>query len=570
MSSLNTGALALRAQGLALQTIGHNIANATTEGFSRQRVELRTTNPQALGDLSVGTGVIATAVRRVVDESLESMIRDARGDLGTLRQQSRALERVEAVVNELSDSDLSDNLGRFFEALEDLAARPEDAAARRQVVEAGEALASGFRAMDDRLRQFRQEQDQAIVLKVSEVNRITSEIADLNRQVLASEEGGIHGGTANDLRDRRDQLAKDLAELAGIRAVETERGALNVLAGNDYLVFGDEAFALTAVPVTDDRVLVSRIEFAVARKTLTPGGELEGMVLGRDDITRRFLDGLNELATSFMQAVNRVHTQGRGQKGHADLLAENAVRRTDVPLDEAGLPFAVEDGSFLLDVRSKATGRVDSFRIEVDVDGIASEPDTTLDALRDRINQAVALAFPGQVEASITTTNRLRVATSSSDLELHFSEDSSGVLAALGLGTFFSGRDASTMAVSGTLRADPSLLAAALSTTPGDNRNAVALAALRGQAVASGGTATVEEALTGLVGRLGIDVQDARQRLENQEVLAQQVLNERESISGVSMDDEALDLVKHQRAFQAAARYVSVVDGLLESLLGIL
>ncbi|MEK7865877.1 MAG: flagellar hook-associated protein FlgK [Planctomycetota bacterium] len=635
-SSLGLGLSSLNASQAALQTTGHNIANATTPGYHRQRVEQVSRRPQDFGNIQIGQGVEIARVRRIVDDVLNQSLRNAQADAGSLGVRRQILERVEALVNEFSDADLSTAFTEFFDSLQKLADRPEDGSTRREVVEKGSQLADIFNQFGEELRDTRETVNDDIRARVGDANRILTELAELNSQILQAENGGFDIDAANDLRDRQDLLLQELSGIVDVRTVKTSNGAVQVLAGSDFLVTDVQAFTLETTQTVDrdNTIDTVHIRETGARLTLN-GGELAGLVEVRDGSLGRLIDDVNELAGQFAYALNQIHVEGSGLSRYTTLTSTEQVaqpsittapiavngtianvtsdlsiidptlgafgvntlvgldfvmtsgpnegqrrrvtandgtgavqfdRPFDVPLTAGetfqitSLPFVIRNGSFQVRVTNEVTAVTTTFTVPVDIDKIL--PDSTLTSIAASID-----GIPG-ITASITNTNRLQITSDSPSTDtFSFGEDTSGFLAAIGLGTFFSGSTARSIAVNPVIDRDPSLVAAGRSTSAGDNSNAAAMVALREERVFSGGTLTVEEFLQSFVSDVGSQTASLRDRSESQELLVQQLSNQRQRLSGVNLDEEAVDLITFQRTFQASARFIGVIDELLATLI---
>lgn len=637
LTSLNTALTGLQANIAALQTIGHNISNASTPGFSRQRVELDARSAQLYSFGSIGTGVDITRVRRLVDLSLEARLRDASSSLGTLSSSQETLERLESLFHALEEEDLGGMLDRFFESIDVLANNPDNLSARSQVLQNAKSLAESINHIAVRIRESRALTNDEVLRAVDEVNRLTSELADLNRQILLAENGGVDLDSANDLRDRRDLLLRQLSEYIEIHSVETSTGEVNVLAGSAFLVFGQQSFALATDDTVDAGVLVSTPVFENGTAALVIGdGKLRGLLDSRDEILKGFLQELDVLAHAVIQQFNQVQSTGQGLERFsqltslyrvqdaADVLAidgtvtSSVVGNTIVDTSLIGFPdltgrtirffsgdaalesrlitafdpasgtlvleeafggtpqlgdryqitdlsFPVENGSFQLVVTNELTGLQESFTITVDLDkSLAAGPVLTDSSLADIVAQLNA-ASPF-LTASVDATNHVEIRSTSADVRFSFAQDTSGFLAAVGLNPFFSGVNAESMAVHDDLLRHPERLSAAQSNAAGDNANAIAFGALR--ILSAVDEASFEELYQNLVGRLGVETAEMRHRSENQQFVLQQLQNQRERMSGVNIDEEAVKMLQYQRAFQATARFIGVVDSLMETLLG--
>lgn len=565
-ATLGLAGSALSSASAAVRTVGQNIANANTEGYTRQRVELHAREGVDQGRVKLGGGVDLVRVGRVLDRRLEELLRGARSALGELSTRDRVLGRIEALLGELDGDSIISALERFFEAAEDLANRPEDHSARALFASRGEELAAGFRSRDRDLLELRRDLEREVETAVGEINRLSGEIASLNRQIVAAEGGGTNPGTANELRDQREELVKQLSEIVEVKAIETTAGSLNILAGSDFLVLDGNAKSLVLDTDADDGVLVSDVRFESDGKRLAiRGGRLLGLVESRDRTVVDIRSELDSLARAIIGEFNRVHSTGEGLLRWRELTATTRVTDPSAPLSSLALVPPARNGSFDLRVVREATGEVDTYNIEVDLDGLGGG-DTSLADLVARINAAVGADHPTFV-ASVTRDGQLRIESGDVDLSFSFAGDSSGALAGLGAATFFQGTRALDIAVNAAVADDPRLIATGSGGGPTDSSGIARLIALRDAAVLEDGGATFEEFYRGTVGMIGVDRARARDQLANQRVIADHLANERAAISGVNLDDESIDLLRHQRAYQGAARYLSIVDSLMEALL---
>jgi flagellar hook-associated protein 1 len=559
-TSLGMAESALKAAGTAVRTVGQNISNADTEGYTRQRVEMAARQSDHMGRVQVGTGVDVTRVARIMDQRLEEMIREGGSTLGDLMARDDALGKIESILGDLDSSSIGSALSQFFDAAESLVNHPEDATTRTLFAARGDDLSRVFNSQDTALRGLREDLEQDVRSSVEEVNRLTSQIASLNDQIVTSELGGTNLGTANDLRDRREALVKNLSELVSVKAVETSSGSMNILAGSDFLVVGDQAKNLVLDTKPDGDVAVSTIRFESDGKSLIlNGGKLAGLVTGRDQTVPQIRGELDQLAKAIISEVNQIHSQGVGLSGWGSMTGTVPIDDPSAALTADGLLPPVQNGSFDLKVHNQNTGLDDTYNIAVD-------PGTSLDDLASLISAAVAADHPSMA-ASVTSDGRLKIESGDSNLTFSFASDTSKAMAALGMGTFFSGSSAADMAVSQAVVDDPRLIATGQGGGPTDPAGIAAIAGLRDRKVLDAGGATMEEFFQGAVGVLGVQRSRAKDLLANQTAVSDHLSSERAAISGVDLDEESIDLIRYQRAYQGAARFLSVVDSLLESLL---
>ncbi len=618
----------------ALQTTGHNIANASTPGYSRQRVQLAPRRPQDMVGFQLGRGVDVRNIQRVVDVSLESRLREATSALGNLGTQTDMLQRMESLLNALDDSDLGGQVSSFFNSIQDWSAAPDDSSARSTVLQSGQTLSETFHYFSEQIRILREQSNDEISVTVDEINRVTGEIAELNHSVVLAENGGIDSGAANDLRDRRDLLIRELSGLIGASAHETPTGEVNVMVGSAFLVFGQQAFDLTTKQTVVDGLLVDTPVFANGSASLTaPGGNLAGLLESRDTLLREVQQEVDVLAHSMIFQFNRVQSTGQGLERFDILTSTDSIPDASVPIAISGevtsastrtsitdaslvglpnptgrevlvtsggnilenrvitdfdsatgtiffdgelptdmavrdrfqiteLEFPVTNGSFNFVVTNELSGSQASTNIQVDLDGInpppLGSPDTTLNDIVAAINNAL----PGS--ASILPNGRLRIDSPTQDVRFHFSDDTSGFVAAMGLNTFFNGSDSESIEVNQDLLSNPNRLSQGQSLQEGDNTNVLAFASLRAEGVITG--QSFEDFYHAMAGDLGSRSREMQNRTENQSLIQQQMDNQRQRVSGVNVDEEAVKMLEYQRAYQASARFISVVDQVLESL----
>ncbi len=561
-SALQIGKSALLAYQGGLQVIGNNIANVGTDGYSRQSPSLVPQTGAYVNDgYHPGGGVTLAEVRRNVDEALNVRLRTAMGDeKGALAEQT-ALASLESLFNALSDVDLSSQLNDFFNAWADLQNTPEEASTRNLVLSQGAALTESLTRMSGSLENQYEALNEQLQQTVTRVNEIASDVAQLNLQIATSEASGQ--GTVTTLRDQRDRLLAELSELVAIQTREQPDGGCNVYIGNELLVQRELVRELTtSMEVVDGRqTAVLRWADNGGQATVW-GGELEGLVRARDTHIVEQIDNLDRLAQVLISDVNRIHATGQGLEGYERLTGSYSLSDPALALNAAdnGMIYMPENGGFLVTVINATTGLQETTRIEVDLDGVGA--DTTLNSLAADITAQVA-----NLTASVTTDNRLQL-EAGSGYAFTFSDDSSGALGALGVNAFFSGQGAKTIALDDNIVDQPQRLAAAVTGLPGDGTNAGQIAGLASSASRSlNNGQSVMDYYNGVMAELASTSAAAENAVEAADVISRSLEAQWEATSGVSLDEETLQLMRYQRAFQGAARVVTVVDELIQQLL---
>lgn len=584
---LNTLLRALMAQQEALDTTNHNIANANTDGYSRQVASMAATLPYTVpamnhppaSPLQVGTGVVVERIQRQ---------RDAFVDL-ELRQQSQiqarwealrgGLQQVEGVFTEPSDQGLQTLLTNFFNAWSELSNNPQSSAARATVRSSGDTLAAGFSDLANRLEQIRRDVDGAIAAAVPELNQLGAQLAALNGQIARAVSTG---DVPNDLRDKRDLLLDQIAKEVGATYHEEANGTVTVLIGGHGFVIGDRVNAIT----TETRQLASGTQLHLLKwqndaQNVTVGdGTLAGQLALRDQVLPEQLGQLDLLASTIVNAVNAQHRQGFGIGAYASQVTNffDPMTATQT-LNMTGIGDQLVSGT-----------------ITVGSQTLTISPTTqTFKDVMDAIANAIATQTGGTASWTIDAATGHIVITQSSPTQvtLGANGDTSNFLQVTGLlgavnapsggGRTITGLGPVTLVRAASLQLDQviknpdgldaiaaaagSSAGLAASAGPGDNRNALAIAALARTSLSVLGNATFDDFYASTIAQLGVQSREADQMAQNQQLLTQHLQQRRESISGVSLDEEATQLIRYQRAYQAAARGITTLDDLLETVI---
>ncbi len=561
-NALRIGQTGLTANQAAIEIAGNNLANMATEGYHRQTVTMSPLGADEMArGLFIGRGVQVQSINRVINEALEHRVRNGISDEANSLTRKDVLAQVEAIHNELGDQDLSSYLNAFFNAWSELANRPEDLSLRTLAVEQAESLASFTQNLRNDLNLVRDQLDAAIGQAATQANDILERIEELNTQIVQAEKGtrGAHG-----LRDERDQLLTELSELITISANEQPTGVIDIFVGSTPIMLGGKSRGLEVVTQTINDDLDIRLVVADDQTRLNPrGGKLGALITARSEDVNGAIEELDGIVHELIYEVNKIQSTGQGQIGYNSLISKYSVNDPAVALTDplAEMYFEPQHGSFKIHVTQKSSGVRTTSLINVDLDGIGA--DTTLNTL------AADLNLVGNVTATVLPDGRLRLDGASNDIEITFSEDSSGVLAALGINSFFTGKNAYDIAVNTELEADPRLVAATNQHQPGDNSNALLMAQLKDRALTALTGQSLNEAWRHHVEEYAIRYGQQAQQNESDQVVLESLRMQQQAISGVNVDEESINLLAFQRAYQGSARFITVVDEMFQTLLGI-
>ena len=547
---MSSAKLGLLAQQLAIEVTGQNIANVQTEGYSRQDVTFEANTPRSVSLGQVGTGVRIAGIERSHDQFLFTQIMDE-GDLtGSTEVKKEIFEQLEVLFNEGSGRSLNDALSAFFESVQDLAANARGIPERANLIARAEHLAFTFNQTGKQLFTIQRNIDYTIESEVAEINALTMQIGKLNESIHANEPSGQY--KANDLRDNRDRLVRELSQKIDIQLINESDGQISLTTKDGTaLVLRDRVFALsTSLNGDNESFKDINIYNGSGLTNITSaikGGELRGYLDMRDTEVESVLDKMNILSGSFIQEFNRIHREGFGLDGSSGL-------DFFTPLDVTVKANVNNEGSAVVSMTnaSPTTVLVDEF--EITFTGANSF------TLQNLTTKASSETFTFTQGSTFNLKNGFAVAISGT--------------AAVGDKVTFSVSEnaASTISVSSTIT-DNTQKVAAGNTKSGDGGNALQLANLQNDLVfnsvtlsSGSGSFTFDEYYNAVVSTIGIESFSAQATLRQQEGVMLQLNSRRESISGVSIDEEMIKMIKFQQAYNASARIISVVDEMLDAL----
>jgi flagellar hook-associated protein 1 FlgK len=566
---LSIAKTALLTQQMAIEVTSHNVANVNTPGYSRQQLVMEPNNSVPVRVGQIGTGVQAQAIIQYHDKFMTAKVNQKTSTMTGFEAKKSSMKVVEALFNETTEEGLSKLLGQFWAAWHDLGNNPAGKAERVTLSERAGLLADHFQGLYSDLMRLSTDMDINLDAGIEDINSLTGQIADLNVQIVSVGEGV---GAANDLRDKRDDLVRRLAELMDINYFEISSGAYTIMSGSgNILVESKQSWDLEL-----NNGQVCWVSSSGAKVEMTSsdvqGGKLGGWLAVKQEIIPDVLDKVNNLAESFIREVNSQHSQGIGLAPFTTLTGTYASDSIEeIGTSDSDLPFydVVQDGSFnlwLYDSNGDVIG-VGANNITIDADV------TTLDALATTIDGISGL------EASVSSDGKLVISVDTGEestaVGFGFSDDTSSVLAALGINTFFDGYDSSTIALNPAITGNTDNIAAGTIDSGalgdysiGDNENALALADLQIQNVDIGGQSeTFNDYYNALVGELGITARGYNRDYDFSQNMVNQLSQLRDSVTSVSLDEEMANLIKYQQAYEAAARLIQASDEMMQTLL---
>ncbi len=466
---MNMSKGALSTNQTALATTSHNISNANTEGYSRQRVELETENPLSIGKSQIGGGVRIGTVARTHSSFLNQRLQGENSSLGKFEGAADIYSQVETIFKNDGEEGIAKSVSDFFNNIRSLSAQPESAPLRSAVRESAQNITARFQGVAGSVDAVVQDLNRRVEGSVVEINALTSRIASLNQRIVETEMAG-GGMNANDERDARDLTVQKLAKIIPVDITPVDNGSINVASGKvGILVNGSD-----------------RVEFG----------------------TQRTSDGPNP-------GANRVTVLGGA--------GSNSVKDVTDFIDSGSLGAYIQ-------VRDR------------EVPQLMGRIDTIAYNLSEQVNGIHRDAFS-------------RNGTKGTDFFQN-------------LGTAVGA--ASRFTLSDAVKSDVSNIATAqASNAPGDNRALLAIADLQDKKIFDNGKANFTDYTSSTIGALGIESKANIANLETQQGVMEQLKSMREQVAGVSIDEEAINMLKFQKAFDANAKMIQTADSMLETVLNL-
>jgi flagellar hook-associated protein 1 FlgK len=497
------------------------------------------------------------------------------------------LQVVEGYFNETSDTGMSTMLNDFWNNWYDISNNPSGSAERSTLYEKSTLLAEQFNELGNNLTQVKTDLTNSVSSGVESINKITNEIAQLNNQIVGME----NDNTANDLRDKRTALVSELNQYLDVKTFEQSNGSLTIISAKGCtLVQGNSSYDLEMG--AGDRVIWQNSSGGTVDITdYISNGKLGGWLDLRDDVIAKNQLNLDALANQFIWAVNQQHSQGVGLEGFSSVTGTYKVTDSGSAITSSGLPYQdkVDDNNKTFKIWLFDTSG-NPYDADSGTSGLQGNPITitvthgmTVDDLVTTIDNETG------VQASLDQ-GKLNIGINPGEVanlgSLAFSDDTSNVLAAFGINTFFTGSNASNIGVNDIIGANQSNIAAGQvgsdgTIAAGSNTNALAVTDLQNAAMSisqwtcdrvNGNTqgstiSTINNYYNSLVGSIGIDSASASRDKSFAETMVNEISNMRDSISGVSLDEELTNLIKYQHAYGAAAKLISTSDEMLTTLL---
>ena len=613
-SGIELGKRSIMAHTDAITTAGHNISNANTEGYSRQRVQLKEFDPLYKPDLEraeragmIGQGMDSQSINRVRDELLDQRITEQQHSESYWETRSKYYTMIEQIYNEPDDVSIRSNMDKFWEGWQELSVHPESQAARQAVVTRGESLADSIKTKWEALMGVGNLINGDIEATVKQVNDYTRQIASLNAEIVRSR--GM-GDNPNDLLDRRDLLVDKLSKIINITSDMRDSDEFMVHLDGHVLVQGGVARSFDLETVVDNNGYDKLVWKDTGNNAVIKGGTLGALIELRDVDIRSEVQSLNTMTMNFSDLVNDIHRNGYGANNVTGLdffTQHSFVENVNGNYDRDG--DGTLDHSYIF--RFTGTTKLNP-QEQIGLEGVmtlsgsggnvqvAYHPTDTVETVINRINDS-----NGEVKAYLDRNNNLVLkgttasAVENPDFVIRHVEDSgffltgyTGILQASGAaGAYDYAQADAVQALAGAqfavspvlnpagyievnqaLKNDVMSVAAAYkdnsgNVNAGDGRAAVEIAAIRNTKVMIGHERTFDDYFADSVTNVGLKGEQAENMHLSHSAVMEDLRSLRDSISGVNIDEELADIIKFQHGYNAAAKFVTVWDSLLDTII---
>ena len=538
-SIFDVGSSALNSLQRAISTTGNNIANVNTDGYSRQLVEFSTRNPEYNGGFYLGSGVEVSSIHRAYDQFLTQDVRARTSTTGYYQLYANTASLVDDLMADPATS-ISAAMDEFFASMEAVANSPTTQPERQVMLSQAQTLAGRFNYVDARLSELAEDLNQRIEVFAVDINRHTSDIAQLNEQIRRIEMSA--GGPANDLLDHRDRVIEELSALMRLDVQSQEDGTVNVFTASGHrLVSGGEAETLriSSAPQSDGPVSVYLSGPGGFETELTEfalGGELGASMDVATNVIDRARREIGLLALGLTETFNTQHSSGSTLEQEAGGDFFSAIEPT---VTTNILNSGTTTASAAIDDVTALTGA--SYEVEYTSTGIVVtnlSTNQSQEVVGDNISiEGVTItvtAFDAAAEGDRFLIEPTARAASAIAVEL---TDTSGIAAAsVGAGI-------------------------------GDNSNIMALIALRDANNLKSGQQSIYDIYNNSVSNVAVETRSSKANAETEASLLQSVTDRRQGIVGVNLEEEAANLIKYQQAYQAAAQVIAVANDAFDTLM---
>ena len=612
--SLHIGYSGLSTSQAGINTTSHNISNANTEGYSRQRISQKVNYPISNIPGDVGAGTRVESISRAHDEFVYGRLKSSSSNLSYSQKMESTMKEITTYTQDLDNLSIAKDIKDFFNGWSNIAKNPNDESQKVVLLKSMNSMTQNLNDTSNQLKELQGRLNKEFTSGIDKVNSIASEIVNLNKNINKVESSNSAAANANDLRDKRDSLELELAKMLNIEVskgkVQTEFGATakrtdagvdyNINVGGFNIVDGSSFHPLRAEDGVNDTMLNSVYFIDHNQKKTDMTGEIRGGELGAildlrgdkldksgravNSKIQTYVDNLDTFSKGFIQSINNIYASS----------AQKSIVTEELNIGEAGNITdidGVEEGSFNIKVYDVDGKEVTSRKINISSHTSLSSKDVN--------NIPLASSLVGQINnknvddngdndssndlddfftASITSDGKLQIianADAQGKYTIAIEDEGTNFAGATSINRLFDGDKASNVKVSRFVQDNPSQIIASKAPVDGNSDLANEIVNLQYENVnfskpnGNKDSQTIEEFYRYSSSKIAADAHQSSINKDASETLNNTVVNEFKAVSAVDMDEELVNLMQYQTAYQANAKVITTIDKMIDTLLSI-
>lgn len=543
-AGLNTMVRGVSANQLSLDTVGHNITNASTTGYSRQSVNLVATKGQTVssvyGDALVGTGVDATSITRARNVYADKQYWSETATQNYYETKQTNYDKVESIFNDSDNTGIQNTLKEFYSSWSSLSTSASTPSDRIAVVSKAQSFVSSVQTSAKQLQSQISANYDEMSSDITKINKLTDQITQLNQNIMTTE---ANGASANDLRDQRDNVVDELSKYTNLNVYEDSNGMYTVVSNGVSLVNGVNKLTLQlSDPMANNTYGINdyNIEIKEAGTTFMPAnGTLKGL---QDTIAedKTYIDGLSDISATMMTTFNAQHQQGAG----IDSAASSGLNF-----------FGSNDMTYTWDAANNAVVATATTRSQT----ASTTGGVTTYSLTKTMDSSKTTSLKGiNIIDAMTVANEITATDGQNLIAARTTSGTAGAPTTLGTQT-----TTVTTFTSGTMNGT------------GDGTNAVNISNLFNMDQSNTVDTTTPRAIgeisinnyySAMTSKLGSNSEDIDDKAKSQDDLITQITNWRSSTSGVDWNEELTNMIKFQQGYSACSRCLTTMDEMLDKL----
>ncbi len=616
-ATLRVGVGALSAAQLGVDTTGHNIANASSDGYTRQRVVQSAATPNYLSQGTVGAGVKVDNIARVFDNFVYNRYKDISASQEYADFTQSTLKELSTYFPEIDEVGIKSDLQAYYDAWQNLSDNPDNNAMKLTLVKSAQNLSTNINQLQSKVKDLQKSINDQLYSNVNEINQIAQQIADINKDIGVAEAGGAF--SANDLRDKRDYLTLQLSKLIGTTSNFSKitsniandsnsnegEGNFNINVGGFNIVDGANFHPIhidaqkdpngfyqlsyerqdgVLIPM-DNKITEGRVGAILALRgdgvSSSNGGILQGVV-----------DSLNAFASTLIQSTNNIYASSTTTSMESNEFyvsqSEPILNSTINGVNKGSFDIVVYDingnesarRTININELTSLGGAAGSNSIEGQISASVDDNDdgNANNDINSYISYSYAIQKDGQIRINLNMDKLKQSQGYSFSIEDNLSNDSfssgSNFAGAMGLNKLFDGKDATDMRVALKYSDNPVTLSAGTTSIAGDNRLALSMSQQQFESFSYNVASKVQSSsiyamFDTISANVGINTKTAIASYQSINTQFNAVELEYSSISKVSIDEELTNLIKYQTSYGAASKIITTIDQMMQTLLGL-